>query len=99
MPDPELSRLERQLGRLLRVGVAVSAAALAMGLVCSLGGLDGGDRIMRGGLVLLMAIPVTRIMASFVDAVRRGDRLLSWATAFVLVVMALTVVYSWRLKR
>jgi uncharacterized membrane protein len=99
MPDPELSRLEHQLGRLLRVGVAVSAAALALGLVCAAGGLDIGDAIMRGGLVLLMAIPITRIVASFIDAVRRGDRLLSSATAFVLVVMALTVVYSWRLKR
>ncbi len=99
MPDPELSRLEHQLGRLLRVGVAVSAAALAMGLVCSVAGLGVGDAIMRGGLVLLMAIPIMRILASFIDAVRRGDRLLSWATAFVLVVMALTVVYSWRLKR
>jgi uncharacterized membrane protein len=99
MPDPELSRLEHQLGRLLRVGVAVSAAALALGLVAAVGGIDVGDQIMRGGLVLLMAIPITRIAASFVDAVRRGDRLLAGATAFVLVVMALTVVYSWRLKR
>jgi uncharacterized membrane protein len=99
MPDPELSRLEHQIGRLLRVGVAVSAAALALGLVCAVGGIDAGDEIMRGGLVLLMAIPVTRIVTSFVDAVRRGDRLLAGATAFVLVVMALTVVYSWRLKR
>jgi uncharacterized membrane protein len=99
MPEPDLSRLEHQLGRLLRVGVAVSAAALALGLIFALGGLADGDAIMRGGLVLLMAIPITRILASFVDAVRRGDRLLSGATAFVLVVMVLTVVYSWRLKR
>jgi uncharacterized membrane protein len=99
MRDPELSRLERQLGGLLRVGVAVSATALALGLVVALSGIGVGDQIMRGGLVLLMAIPITRIAASFVDAVRRGDRLLAGATAFVLVVMALTVVYSWRLKR
>ena len=99
MPDPELSRLEHQIGRLLRAGVAVSAATLALGLVCAVGGIDAGDEIMRGGLVLLMAIQVTRIVTSFVDAVRRGDRLLAGATAFVLVVMALTVVYSWRLKR
>jgi uncharacterized membrane protein len=79
--------------------VAVSAAALALGLASAAGGIAAGDAIMRGGLVLLMAIPVTRIAASFVDAVRRRDRLLAGATAFVLVVMALTVVYSWRLKR
>jgi uncharacterized membrane protein len=99
MPEPELSRLEHQIGRLLRLGVALSAAALAVGLVCSLGGVAMGEWIMRGGLILLMAIPVGRILASFVDAVRRGDRLLAGATAFVLVVMALTVVYSWELRR
>ena len=99
MPDPQLSRLEHQIGRLLRVGVVLSAAALALGLACAAGGIGASDAIMRGGLVLLMAIPVMRILASFIDAVRRGDRLLSGATAFVLIVMALTVVYSWRLKR
>jgi uncharacterized membrane protein len=99
MPEPDLSRLEHQIGRLLRAGVAASAAALALGLVFELGGLSSGDAIMRAGLILLMAIPITRILASFVDALRRGDRLLARATAFVLVVMVLTVVYSWRLKR
>jgi uncharacterized membrane protein len=99
MPEPELSRLEHQIGRLLRVGVALSAAALATGLVCSLTGLPIGDTIMRAGLILLMAIPVTRIIASCVDALRRDDRLLAGATAFVLVVMVLTIVYSWELRR
>jgi uncharacterized membrane protein len=99
MPEPDLSRLEHQIGRLLRVGVAVSAAALAVGLVVALAGFPTGEAVMRAGLLLLMAIPITRILASFVDALRRGDRLLAGATAFVLVVMALTVLYSWRLKR
>jgi len=99
MPEPELSRLEHQIGRLLRVGVALSAAALAIGLVSSLSGFTFGDEIMRGGLILLMAIPITRIIASFVDAIRRHDHLLSGATAFVLIVMTLTVVYSWELRR
>src|SRR5262252_3315450 len=99
MPEPELSRLEQQIGRVLRVGVALSAAALATGLVLALGHQDIGNTIMRAGLILLMAIPVTRIAASFIDAIRRGDKLLAGATAFVLVVMAMTVVYSLRLRR
>lgn len=99
MPIPDLSRLEHQIGRLLRIGVALSAGALAMGLILDGGGLTIGDRIMRAGLILLMAIPITRIAASFVDAVRRRDRTLSSATAFVLVVMVVTVLYSWRLRR
>jgi uncharacterized membrane protein len=99
MPEPELLRLEHQIGRVLRIGVALSAAALAMGLVLAIGGIDAGNTVMRAGLILLMAIPITRILASFVDAIRRGDRLLSSATAFVLVVMILTVVYSVQLRR
>ena len=99
MPEPELSRLEHQIGRVLRVGVALSAAALATGLVMELGGLTAGDTVMQTGLILLMAIPITRIGASFIDAIRRGDKLLSGATAFVLVVMVLTVLYSLELRR
>lgn len=99
MAEEELSRLEHQLGKLLRVGVALSALALAGGLVASLAGIGEGDTVMRVGLILLMAIPVTRIAASFIDALRRGDRLLAFATGFVLIVMALTVVYSWKLRR
>ena len=99
MAEEELFRLEHQLSRLLRLGVALSAAALAIGLVMHFVGLADGELVMRIGLILLMAIPVTRIAASFVDAVRRADRLLAFATAFVLIVMALTVVYSWELRR
>ena len=70
MADEELSRLEHQLGRLLRLGVVVSGACLAVGLVLHFAGLNAGEVVMRAGLILLMAIPVTRIAASFVDAVR-----------------------------
>ena len=90
MTDQALSRLESQIGRLLRIGVAMSASALAAGLIlCAL-----ARDLFLGGLVLLMAIPLARILTSFVDALRRGDRLLSWATGIVLLVMAMTVVYS-----
>ena len=99
MAEEELSRLEHQLGRLLRLGVVLSATALAVGLVMHFVGFAAGELVMRTGLILLMAIPVTRIAASFVDAVRRADRLLAFATAFVLIVMAVTIVYSWELRR
>jgi uncharacterized membrane protein len=99
MAEEELSRLEHQLGKLLRLGVVLSAAALGTGLVMHFARVPAGETVMRAGLILLMAIPVTRIAASFVDAVRRADRLLAFATAFVLIVMALTIVYSWELRR
>lgn len=99
MAESGLSRLEHQLSRLLRIGVLLSGACLAAGLVMHFTGVNVGDAVMRAGLILLMAIPVMRIAASFVDAVRRADRLLAFATAFVLVIMALTIVYSWALRR
>jgi uncharacterized membrane protein len=95
MTEPELNRLERQIGRVLRIGVALSAGALALGLALFGLGFDAAAQaLFTGGLVLLMAIPTARILASFVDALRRRDRLLAWATGIVLLVMVMTVVYS-----
>ena len=95
MTEVDLSRLEHQIGRVLRLGVALSAIALAGGLI--LFGLNqeaAASWLFMGGLILLMAIPAARILTSFVDALRRGDRLLAWSTGIVLLVMAITVVYS-----
>jgi hypothetical protein len=41
-----------------------------------------------------MAIPIARILASFLNSIRRRDRLLSWSTAAVLVVLSVTIAYS-----
>lgn len=94
MSEENLSRLETQIGRLLRVGVVVSATLLSIGLVLTLAGAPVADRLLQMGLVVLMAIPFTRILASFADALRRRDRLLAGSTAVVLLVMALSLVYS-----
>ena len=97
--DVDLSRLERQIGRLLRVGVAVSATALGAGLVLALAGVPLARPLLNAGLVVLMAIPFTRIVASFADAVRRRDRLLAGSTAIVLCVMLLSLVYALHVRR
>ncbi len=94
--DDELSRLEHQIGRVLRVGVVVSALLLAIGLGLSFSGRPSSDMFLKVGLAVLMAVPVTRIVASFVDAVRRRDGLLATSTAIVLLVMAGTIAYSLR---
>ena len=44
------------------------------------------------GLVVLTAIPATRIIASLVDALRRHDTLLAIATTVVLSVLALLLI-------
>lgn len=94
MTDQDLTRLEHQIGRVLRLGVMLSAGALGLGLLLSFAHVAAAPWLLNAGLVLLMAIPVTRIAASFGDAVRRRDRLLGWATAIVLLVMATTLGYQ-----
>lgn len=94
MSAPDFSRLEHTITRVLRVGLAASATVLAAGLVLSLMAVPYAERLLEAGLVLLMAIPISRIVAAFVDALRRRDRLLSWATAIVLIVMAITLAVS-----
>jgi TolB protein len=96
MSTAELTRLEEQIGRLLRLGVLACAVMLGLGLILSFTGSTASVWLLRIGLAVLMAIPVTRIVASFVDAVRRRDLLLSSSTAIVLLVMFGTLVYSLR---
>ena len=96
MTPRDLSRLEQQIGLVLRVGVRVSAVLLAAGLVLALTGYANPAPWLTAGLILLMAIPVTRIVASLVDAVRRRDALLASATAIVLLVMLVTLLWSLR---
>ncbi len=96
MDTADLSRLEEQIGRLLRVGVVLCAIALGLGLALAFAGNAWASPLLRIGLAILMAIPVTRIAASFFDAMRRRDALLASSTAIVLLVMALTLLYSLR---
>ena len=94
MTATEFDRLEHLIGRLLSAGVALCSAVLAIGLVLSFMRSPFADAVIRAGLVVLIATPVARILASLIDAVRRRDKLLVWATAIVLGIMAATMLYS-----
>jgi uncharacterized membrane protein len=96
MNDPNLERLEHQITRVLRIGVFISAITLSAGLLFGFAGQAIAIKLFVIGLVTLMAIPIARIAASLVDAVRRRDTLLVWSTAIVLVVMAITLIHSLR---
>ena len=56
---------------LLRGVLVVSAAALAVGLGLHLGGWPIGDRLITGGLVTLVAIPVANTVGAVAEEVRR----------------------------
>lgn len=90
----DLERLEHQIGRVLRIGVLLSATILAVGLVMALAGAAHATPVLDAGVVLLIAIPVTRIATAFVDAIRRRDHLLTFSTAAVLLVLVAIFVHD-----
>jgi uncharacterized membrane protein len=93
--DDDLHRLEHQIGRVLRTGVGLAALAMIVGLALSYAGAPGrAALVLYGGLILLIAIPVTRIATSFVDALRRRDNLLAWSTGLVLLILLVTFLYQ-----
>jgi len=94
MSGEGFERLQGQIETLLGGGVIVSAIALAGGLLLRFAGIAAAEWVLDAGLVALMALPCARIAFSFADALRRGDRLLAFATAMVLCVMAVSLVYS-----
>ena len=55
---------------LLRGLLVVSAATLAAGLVLHLAGWPSGDRVITGGLVALVAIPVVNTIGAIVEELR-----------------------------
>jgi uncharacterized membrane protein len=87
MSDQSLSRLEHIISDIMRVGVALSAVALATGLVLLATSTPGAHTALSAGLIILMCIPAARILASFGDALARKDILLAVTTAFVSAVL------------
>jgi uncharacterized membrane protein len=91
----DLSRLEGQIGRVLRGGVLAVAVLFIGGLALLFAGATApAAYALAAGLVTLIAIPATRVLASFVDALRRRDRLLIFATGTVLLILISQVVYQ-----
>lgn len=96
MRQDDTSRLERQIGRLLRFGAFAATAVLAAGLVGHIAfpASAAPDPILRAGLILLMATPVARVVASVIDYVHQRDWLFAALTAAVLVVLLGSLVYG-----
>jgi len=94
MSEQNLNRLQLQIGRLLGFGVPIMAIILATGLTLALGGIAGATTVLNAGLVLLMAMPIGRILMSFVDSVRRRDALLTWSTLTILTILSALLVYE-----
>jgi uncharacterized membrane protein len=84
----DFDRLEHILTGVMRIGLALSTIVLAAGLVLAFAGVPAAHRVLDAGVILLMAIPATRIVVSLVDAALRRDALLAFATSVVILVLA-----------
>ncbi len=92
-----LSRLERHLGRIFTVGLALTAAALALGLALFLLAPETPWRtVLNGGLLILMATPMLRVVVSVVEYVQMQDWFFVVLTVAVLLELSVTVMYALR---
>jgi uncharacterized membrane protein len=66
-----LTRLERSVGTVLRVGVSVSSGCLALGLALSLAGVSQAvaRALLQVGLLTLLCTPVARVVISTIEYV------------------------------
>jgi uncharacterized membrane protein len=89
---------EAAVGRLLGIGVLVSSACLAAGLVSALVGGDSGFSrvLLSAGLVLLMATPGARVVLSAASYLRRRDWLFAILTVVVLLQLLASVIIAFR---
>jgi uncharacterized membrane protein len=64
----QMARLERTIGLVLHAGVVGSSICLAAGLAVSfLGAGSAGSVLLRAGVVVLLATPVSRVLVSIVE--------------------------------
>ena len=88
MNDEELDRLERVVGRVLRIGSLTSTSILAAGLLALVvPSFAPAPTIIRVGLFVLLLTPVARVVASVVEYVRDRDWLFASLTFIVLVIV------------
>jgi uncharacterized membrane protein len=95
-----LARLESHVGRLFTVGVATSAAILAVGLALFLATPDtpATRHLLNAGLLVLMATPMLRVLLSIVEYVRMGDWFFAGITIAVVAELSVAVLSALRLK-
>lgn len=87
--EGDVSRLERILGRVLAAGALTSTTLLAAGLMLSLAAPSSplSARLTAIGLVVLIATPFARVVASVVEYARQRDWVFVLLTATVLAIL------------
>lgn len=90
------STLERTIGRVLRVGIGATTVCLSGGLALTLMGIGRrpAELLLTIGLMLLLATPVARVVASVVDYARERNWVFFGLTVIVLAELAASVLYA-----
>jgi uncharacterized membrane protein len=84
----DMTRLERIVGTVLRLGVAASSACLALGLLLLFAGgaaAPAAAPLLQIGIVVLLVTPVARVVVSIVQYASARDWTFVTLTAIVLV--------------
>jgi uncharacterized membrane protein len=89
----DASRLEEQIGAVLRLGTIASSALFAVGLVMTLAGYGNGiaRAVLALALMILLGTPVARVIVSVVEYVRERDWPFVAVTMIVLLALAASV--------
>ena len=82
-----MSRLERSIGDVLSAGVMASSIGLGAGLVLTLlGGATAlANLLLQGGVIVLLATPVMRVLVSITEYAQQRDWKFTLLTLVVLV--------------
>lgn len=93
--ERELFRLEATVGLVLRAGVMLSSACLALGLVLSLSGaaaVSAAGLLLQIGILALLATPIARVVVSTAEYISERDWRFTTLTLIVLVELLASVV-------
>ena len=95
-----MTNLERMLGRLLGMGVALSTLALGAGLVTALvgGSSAAATWLLTTGLLLLVGTPVARVAVSSIVYARRRDWMFVVLTLIVLAELVASILAAVRAR-
>jgi uncharacterized membrane protein len=95
-PVEPAGTLERTVGRVLRTGIGATTVCLSSGLALTLMGIGRrpAELLLTIGLMLLLATPVARVVASVVDYARARNWVFFVLTVIVLAELAASVIYA-----
>jgi uncharacterized membrane protein len=95
-----MTRLERMVGAVLRVGMVSSSACLAVGLLLTFTGpTTAANLLLQVGIVVLLATPAARVLVSVADYARQRDWTFTFLTFIVLIEMTAGAVAALLFKR